>query len=180
MTDKKKPTAVSVPAQATEFAELVRRVNKSNPEPKDVEVLRQRLQESPELWRLAGDLTRDAYDQLVDLAVRDQALVAESLKAGRLAMRDELGYQHASPLERLLIDQVVLCWLRMHCAEFSYTETFKKSRPPAESEYWERRLSGAQRRYLRACETLARIQKLKLPTVQVNIGHKQVNMASSQ
>ena len=41
----------------------------------------------------------------------------------------------------------------------------------------DRKLSAAQRRYLRACETLARVRKLRLPTLQVNIGEKQVNVA---
>jgi hypothetical protein len=50
-----------------------------------------------------------------------------------------------------------------------------------QGEYWEKRLSAAQRRYLRACETLARVRKLTLGTLalQVNIaaaGGQQVNM----
>ena len=37
-----------------------------------------------------------------------------------------------------------------------------------------------RQRALRACETLARIRKLKLPTLQVNIGQKQLNVAGAQ
>jgi hypothetical protein len=48
-------------------------------------------------------------------------------------------------------------------------------------QYWEKRLSAAQRRYLRACTTLARIRKMRLPAMQVNIaaeGGWHVNIAS--
>jgi hypothetical protein len=45
--------------------------------------------------------------------------------------------------------------------------------------YWERRLTAAQGRYLRACESLARVRRLSRPgaPLQVNIGGQQVNMA---
>ena len=105
-----RPVRVSVPPEAAEFGELVRRTHKSNPKPKDVEALRQHLQQHPELWRVAGNVAEFAYDRLVDAAAGDQVVVRESLRTGRLAMCDDLGCQHSSPLERLLIDQVVLCW----------------------------------------------------------------------
>ena len=49
-------------------------------------------------------------------------------------------------------------------------------------DFWERRLSLAERRHLRACETLARVRKLLMngPVLQVNIasqGGQQVNVA---
>ena len=43
--------------------------------------------------------------------------------------------------------------------------------------YWDRKLAASQRRYLRACETLARVRKLTGATVQVNIGERQINLA---
>ena len=49
-----------------------------------------------------------------------------------------------------------------------------------EVEYWEKRLSASQRRYLRACETLARVRKITRTTMQINIaeeGSQQVNIA---
>jgi len=38
-------------------------------------------------------------------------------------------------------------------------------------------LFATQRRYLRACETLARVRRLRLPSMQINIGKKQLNVA---
>ena len=46
-----------------------------------------------------------------------------------------------------------------------------------QGEYWEKRLTAAQRRYLRAIETLTNVRKMNLPAIQVNIGENQVNVA---
>jgi len=43
--------------------------------------------------------------------------------------------------------------------------------------FWDRRLSAAQRRHLRACETLARIRRMGIAALQVNIARQQVNVA---
>jgi len=84
-------------------------------------------------------------------------------------------------MERLLIEQVVLCWLRMFVTEQRYTNIVEGAKlTMREADFWERRLSAVQRRYLRACETLARVRKLVRSTVQVNIaaeGGKQLNVA---
>jgi hypothetical protein len=43
--------------------------------------------------------------------------------------------------------------------------------------YWDRRYGTAQSRFIRAVESLARIRKLKLPNLQLNIGEKQINVS---
>ncbi len=46
--------------------------------------------------------------------------------------------------------------------------------------YWDRRLNGAQARYLRASEALARVRPLAMPMpLQVNIANQQVNTAGN-
>jgi hypothetical protein len=46
-------------------------------------------------------------------------------------------------------------------------------------EFWERRLTMAQKRYLSACESLAKIRKMAIPPLQLNIGDKQVNVVGN-
>lgn len=98
------------------------------------------------------------------------------------AMRADLGYAEASALERLLIQQVTLCWLNLNLTEYRLTTVTKQSISFACGLYWEKRLSAAQRRFTRACETLARVRKLSrnVPALQFNIaadGGQQVNVA---
>ena len=49
-----------------------------------------------------------------------------------------------------------------------------------EIQHWEKRLNAAQRRFLRACESLARIRKMKLPPMQINIAQQQVNQVNGR
>ena len=100
-------------------------------------VFRRYLDEHREVWRILGDLSEFAYTRLVDASVGDQVALRESLKTGRLAMRQDLGYEEASALERLLIDQVVLCWLRMSHVELHHTAMSNRDTPLSLRECWE-------------------------------------------
>lgn len=167
-------------AVARQFLELVKKIDQDNPTPADVRALRAMLEEYPELWRVAGDL---AYAAALNIVAKLDAgpLVTESLKHSWIAMKDELGYQSAPPLERLLMEHVVLSWLHLHVVELEYTHVMSEPILMDRADHWERRLSAAQCRYLRACEALARIRKLArtTPALQVNIaahGGQQVNL----
>ena len=175
-----KPVELVIPPGLAEFGELVRKTDKLNPKPKDVQALRRYLEHHREVWRVLGDVAEFAYNRLVDAAVGEQTAPRESLKAGKQAMREDLGYRQSSALERILIDQIILCWLRLHHAELKYTEVQNRNVPLALAGFWERKLSATQRRHLRACETLARIRKLRLPSVQVNIAKEQINVAAGE
>ena len=53
------------------------------------------------------------------------SVVRESVEHGLEAMRSEMGYGEAPPLERLLIDQIVLTWLHYYKMEHSYLSTIE-------------------------------------------------------
>ncbi len=46
-----------------------------------------------------------------------------------------------------------------------------------EDERHRKRIDQAERRYVRSIKALAEVRRIQLPTVQVNIGEKQVNVA---
>jgi len=166
-----------------EFKDLVAKTDKKNPSKGDIKALRAFLKKHPELWVAAGNLTEYAALGLI-VGMEMPATVRESLRQGWDALRDELGYQTAPPLERLLIEQVVLCWLRHNMLELRYTCAVDKGMTALQGDFWNRRLAASQRRYLRACETLARIRKMvrTTPALQVNIataGGQQVNVATT-
>lgn len=174
-TDDKKALA--------EFKDLVAKTNKKNPSKADVKALRVLLKRHRELWAIAGNLAEQAALQLAS-GIDGPAILKESLVQGWDALRDELGYEIAPPLEKLLVEQVVLCWLRHNMLELQYTNAMNKGMTVATGDLLNRRLAASQRRYLRACETLARIRKMmrSTPALQVNIaaaGGQQVNVAST-
>jgi len=59
--------------------------------------------------------------------------------------------------------------------EFVYANTSDTTLRQA--KFHQRRIDAANRRYLSSLHTLARVHKLALPALQVNIGTNQVNMA---
>jgi hypothetical protein len=125
------------------------------------------------------------------MAIRTQCVLLDSaqmsafskelIKAGIELLTQELGYSKASTLERLLIEQVVLCQLRLYLWEnacHSLIESQDLAVGPRKE--WESLLSIAQRRYFRAIDTLDRMRRLNI-CVQVNIandGSQQINIAN--
>jgi len=169
-------------ARRKAFIDLARKTSGEQPKPEDAKALRKMLKETPTLSRIYGDLTKRGREILLNKMKITEASLPFSLSVtvGLDAIRDDLGYQDAPALERLLIEQVLIDKLRMDLTESLYTITVVgESISLGQASYWERRLSAVQRRYLRACETLARIRKMQLPAVQVNIatkGGQQVNV----
>lgn len=157
---------------------LVVATQKDKPKPSDVIELKRFLEEHPEVWRLV-DLAHNAALRVIDQETPSKGTQA-LMEANYKGVRCELGYERAGSLERMLIDHVALCWLRLQCVEQRYAGMTSQSIGIPQADYWERRLSAVQRRYLRAVESLARVRRLRLPTMQVNIADKQVNISAGE
>lgn len=169
-----------------QFHVLLAKTNKEDPRPADVKALSDLLYKNKDmkLWEAIlgmGALAEHAALEAV-LGIRGQG--SQVCWKQRLeAMRSDLGYASASPLERLIIQQVTLCWLNLNATEYKHSNVMQQSITLTLGIYWEKRLSAAQRRFTRACESLARVRRLsrRIP-VQVNIaaqGGQQINVAST-
>lgn len=163
---------------------LMQQVNREKPDPKGIARLRELLASDPAAWEIYGNLNtlaRNLALQAVPLA-KAQTLADISVAEGEQRIRHGLGFDGAPMLERLLIEQIVTCWVRVSVAELLYSHINNGSQTLAKASYWDKHLEGAQRRYLRAIEALARVRRLKLPAVQVNVaqsGARQLNVATS-
>jgi len=161
---------------------LIDNAYQEKPDRKDLLDLRKKLGELPTLWKAVFDMTGVIKSNLVNKTI--------SLPAARMAVEknitvlmEGMNYEDSSVLEKMLIDNVVITWLRLQWMEYQLLG-FMEQQDVRMSviEYWEKRLSVAQSRHLRACETLARVRKLlsARPALQVNIaaeGSQQVNVA---
>ncbi len=159
---------------------LVRRVDKEDPDPEDIKEMSDLLDNNPDIWRRGGDLAVQNQKKLIEDTKMAQT-ASMAIKAAIRGMRKGLGYKDAPMLEQMLIENVLLSWLRLYFWEYQFTEldlgegmTLKKA------AFWDKRISAAQRRYLRAIETLARVRKITRQTLQINIaetGSQQLNVA---
>jgi len=161
------------PAVRERFGELV--VRARSLEAREVDELQRLFARYPDLWR-AVDMARTAASTMIQKE-GDGMAVSASLDANYEGKRRDLSRPQDGPLEAMLVEHVALCWLRLQMMEQKYTGATSQSLSLAQGDYWERKLSSAQRRYLRAAETLARVRRLALPVMQVNIADKQVNLA---
>lgn len=140
-------------------------------------VIRQVFDLIPSVWEAYGDLAAAAEDALVELWAPNSALTREGLRKKLAAMRTDLAGPEASLLERLLAERLVACWLQAFHADFAYARALKELRPE-EAELYQRRQDRATRQYLKALRSLADVRRLLIPTLQVNIADRQVNIAA--
>lgn len=74
---------------------------------------------------------------------------------------ERLAGDDADPLERLMIERIGLCWLRLLWCE-NYNASFTRAEVNMrESEYADRLYDRAFKRFTKACESLARLRALR-------------------
>ena len=138
--------------------------------------LRNYLDQTPGLWQTVGNLAYQAQAALIERASGTNLLLQEALGRQLEAMRQELSGPAPTPLERLLVDRIVLCWLRLSIAEVLEAQA-PPDRSPRQAEWAQSQIDRAQKRLVEASKALAQVRRLLSPAVQVNIGKQQVNVA---
>jgi hypothetical protein len=130
---------------------------------------------------MVGDLSRQYREDRIN-RIGDSHFLHASIMATVEAMQGELGYEQAPTAAKLLIEQVLNCWLDLAETEHLPERRLAGNHTASEGRYWDDRLTKSQARYLRSLETLARVNRLyKVLPVQVNVatnGGQQVNMAA--
>jgi hypothetical protein len=128
--------------------------------------------------RLGGNLAWQAEYSLVRAALGEDLVAREALTRKLELLRAELNGPASTPLERLLVDRVVACWLQLHHADIVLAQREGKL-TLAQGEYHQRTRDRAHKRYLSSIKALALVRKLAVPVLQLNIAKKQVNVASA-
>jgi hypothetical protein len=164
-------------ARAEQLIDIVARAYKAKkPAKDDLQAIRKFLIEYPEFSKIVFDTVDTTQAQIIKNYVGSE--VAQiAIEEHAAYIRAEMGYHEAPIMEKMLIENIITAWLRVQWLEFLITARMSgEFRIPA-MEFWQKSLASAQRSYLAACETLAKIRKMKLPNIQLNIGDKQINVA---
>jgi hypothetical protein len=162
------------PKKGTDILALAGRVE--NGDRTALAALREALQNPATVDLLGGDLAGRVQQKVIAKfrSKKDtpNPLLKESLTRKLELLRVELAGPNPTPLERLLIERVVTCWLQLHFLEL--VEAGQETLSVAQMTWWERCLDHAQKRYLSAIKTLAVVRKLALPVLaRVNAGRRE-------
>ncbi|HKB39453.1 MAG TPA: hypothetical protein VKD72_23655 [Gemmataceae bacterium] len=114
--------------------------------------LRGYLTQHPEVWQTCGDLGKCAERAWL-LLFSQEALGTESIKRHIEQLRADLAGPSPTPVERLLVNRVVVCYLALHQAELVSARPDPSS--PAQVAIRLKRCESTQRRYLGALRMLA-------------------------
>jgi hypothetical protein len=125
--------------------------------------LREALDADARIWRHYGDLAAQAEASLILLAAGKNLLLAESLQCKLKALKDELGGESPSSLDRLLVERVVTTWLQT--AYFDGLIAQANGASEAQAKALQRQQDAAHRRHLTAVKTLATVRKLLRPAL---------------
>jgi hypothetical protein len=119
--------------------------------------LRAFLDSHPEIHRTVGDLTRRAEEVWLDLLVGDDALGRESVRRELTNLKTDLTGEHPAALEKLLVDEIGLCYLAQRQAQIAGSTTGGSI---VQAAFRLRRAESAQKRYLASMKTLANLRAL--------------------
>ena len=132
-----------------------------------------RLLDLPGVPAIFGDLAGRVRDALLDRLTKVNLLNRELISREARRLGDELLGPAATPVERLLVEQIVVSWLQMN-------ETTLRAAAASHivsGNLLHRRADLVHRRFLAALRTLALIRRLAGPAVQINIAERQVNVS---
>jgi hypothetical protein len=131
----------------------------------------------------AGNMAEQARLAMVKQYLGSDQLTIQLTERKMEQMRCELCGPNPTPLERLLVERIILCWFHLNSQETlaASREINRKeigSMTLAQADHYQKQIDRAHKRYLSAIKALATVRKIQLPNVQVNIGEKQVNIGT--
>ncbi len=170
----------SKPKEQDGLGAALDRCQGKNAKKKDLDLLAKELDANPRAIAIMGDLTAQNITKMAEGFNNPGFVVVLEKRIPQI--KKELGYELAPAIEKLSIDGVVISWLRWQQIEYKYTWQNRQGLSLNQAAYWDRSLTAAHARYLKALESLAKIRKLARhdPALQVNIatqGGQQVNVA---
>jgi hypothetical protein len=115
-----------------------------------------------------GNLAREAERMLLDRLAPNNLAYREAVTQMAGHLRAQLGGPDPTPLERLLVERVVVSWLWMYQADMMGA---LQTKTLAVGDYFERNVDRAHRRFLAAVKALAQVRRLALPVLlaQINV-----------
>jgi len=116
--------------------------------------------------QMGGNLAARAQKALVDGMCGKRLADKEALLHKLASLRAELAGPSPTPLEQLVVERIVACWLQLHSLELSYGSQASMAMELA--TYYQKSMDRAQKRYLTAIKALAYVRRMARPVLVAN------------
>jgi hypothetical protein len=127
---------------------------------------------------LGGDLARRAERAVAERMAGSDLAAQEAIARKLDLLRAELTGPTATPVEKLLVERAVACWLQVQAVDLHIAQKEAGVVFP-QADYWVAQRERAHHRFLSALKTLALVRRLAEPLLQVNVARQQVNVAGA-
>jgi hypothetical protein len=138
------------------LSELLAAANAPKAKPGTADELRRFLDAHPHLTEKAELMTTVTEEAVLKRIVGVSPGSLELIRSELKGIRDRLGYEESPQMERLIIGEIVVAWVWV---QWNDLQLAKAEKAPS-IEFWQRQVSQAQKRFLRSCESLAKVRKL--------------------
>ncbi|VTR92843.1 Uncharacterized protein OS=Singulisphaera acidiphila (strain ATCC BAA-1392 / DSM 18658 / VKM B-2454 / MOB10) GN=Sinac_7624 PE=4 SV=1 [Gemmata massiliana] len=169
------PAEVEVPKTMEELRALLKRTQAGDET--TVPVVRKMLSNPASLRMFGGKLADQVVSSFIKAMGGDNVGFREAVLKKLEQMRAELLGESSTPIERVLVERVVACWLQVQDAELRAAQG-QKDASIKQADFHQRRMDATNKRFLAAVKGLALVRKFAVPVLQVNIAKKQVNVAA--
>src|SRR6266508_4901468 len=139
------PAEAVIPTGADEMRKFLKRAQSGDAS--TLPALRKLLQDPASVDHFGGNLAEQAELSLIEAAAGKNLMFREALLRKLELMRAELAGPDPTPLERMLVERVVACWLQVQDADVRYAQG-QQGCTFAQGEYHQRRMDRAHKRYL--------------------------------
>jgi hypothetical protein len=159
-------TTISLPQTKTYPAELKTLLERGNAgDASALPELKRAFLDNPELAAHLGDLVQHAEQALLQLAAGTSLTAQAAIQQQMTELRASLSGEVASPLEKLLVDRIVISWIEVYHGDIELAgQLLRQGNALPAIQAAQRRLDGAHRRYLTAIKQLAVVRKLLRPS----------------
>ena len=134
--------------------------------------------EAPKALEADGNLGKILRKYLLDCHLDKDEIFKRSIELSSESLERDLAGENPNPLDRLLIDHVLCCWIELHLVDKMCVDAcFRAGVSYERHAFYQKWQERCHRRFLSACKTLAQVRKLMGVNVQINIAEQQVNVA---
>ena len=138
MTNAVLPIEVTLPASDAEdltvLRGLVQRAEQGDTQA--LAELRAKFAAVPAAWEPFGNMAVDAQRAWITLATGGNPLMEEAIAKTSGRLRAELLGASPSPLERLLVERIIGCWLQVQYADCQAAAFERSGERVSQGEYW--------------------------------------------